>query len=64
MSAVQRAVLFRGAQRVEHAILLFKGDAVRQRHREFALRPLHVDLAGLQRDLHAGWDWNWFAPDT
>jgi hypothetical protein len=61
---VQGAMLLAGAVRVQHAVLLLKGDAVRHGYRELALRPLHVDLAALQRDLHAGRDWNRFATNT
>ena len=50
---MQRAVLFGGADRGQHAVLLLKGDAVRKRNRELALRPLHVDAIALQRDLYA-----------
>src|SRR5229473_373054 len=62
--AVKSAVLFRRAKSGQHAVLLFKGDALRDREGELALRPLHVDFAGLQGDLYARWHWNWFASDT
>ncbi len=62
--AVKSTVLFGRAQGGQHAVFLFKGDAMRDREGKFALRPLHVDFAGLHGDLYARWHWNWFASDT
>jgi hypothetical protein len=62
--AVKRAMIFRRTNGGQNAIFLFKGNAVRERHREFALGPLHVHLATLKSDLYARWHWNWFASDT
>ena len=62
--AMKGAVLFGRAKGSQHAILLFKGDALRDREGELALRPLHVDFAGLHGDLYACRHWNWFASDT
>src|SRR5580700_749813 len=61
---VKRAVIFGVAMRREHAIFLFKGDAVRQRNSELALGALHVNLAALESDFHACGNWYWFASDT
>src|SRR2546421_7141550 len=62
--AMKGAVLFGRAKGSQHAILLFKGDALRDREGELALRPLHVDFAGLHGDLYACRHWNWFASDS
>ena len=61
---VQGAVIFGVAKSGQHAVFLLKRDAVRQRDREFAFRPLNVDLSALQSDFHARRNWNWFASDT
>src|SRR6266566_382790 len=62
--AVKGAVLFGRTKGGEHAVLLFKADPLRDREGELALRPLHVDFAGLHGDLNACRHWNWFASDS
>jgi len=61
---VERAMIFRRANGGQNAVFLLKRDAVRERHGKLSLGPLHVDLATLERDLDARWQWNWFASDA
>jgi hypothetical protein len=61
---VERAVVFSVAKSREHGIFLLERDAMRQRHNELALGPLHIDMILVQRDFHACRNWNWFASDT
>src|SRR6266849_4759125 len=62
--SMQSAVLFGGALGGQHSVLLFERDPQWNREGKFAFRPLHVDLAALQGDFHAGRHWNWFISDT
>ncbi len=61
---VHRAVLVIGAFHVQHAILLFKGDAKRNRQAHFALGALHINLVRDYGDFYAGGQWNWFVSDA
>src|SRR4029077_1161166 len=61
---MQRAVLFGGAESVEHTVLLLEGDAVRQRNGELSLGALHIALCRRKSDFHARGEWNWFTTDT
>ena len=63
--AVQRAMLFVVAKRVQHAVFLLKLDLRRNQHAELALGALHFHLATADgRDLHARGNWNRFATNT
>jgi hypothetical protein len=61
---VKRAVFLGRSLRGQHAVLLFKRDAVRYREGKFALRSLHIDFAGLHGNLYACRHWNWFVSYT
>ena len=58
------AMIVGGALHVQHAILLFKGDAVRNRYRHLALGSLHINLVRGDGDFYAGGQWNWFISDA
>src|SRR5260370_5167220 len=57
--AVKSAVLFRRAKGGQHAVLLFEGDAMRDREGKRALRPLQLYIAVRLADLYACRHWNW-----
>src|SRR5262249_42663583 len=61
---MQRAMLIRSPFDVEHAILLFKGNAVRDVHAQLALGPLYIDPVRSQGNLYTRRHWNWFVSDT
>src|SRR5215467_12767236 len=62
--AMHGAMIVRGALHVEHAILLFEGDAVRNCDAELALGALHVNFVRGDTDLYAGGNRNWFVSYT
>src|SRR5947208_12897621 len=61
---VDRAKFFRIAFDVQHAILLFEGNAVRHRNGHFALGALYIDFACGYGDFYARGQWNWLVSDA
>src|SRR5579862_7479486 len=61
---VNGAVLIGSALDVQHAILLFEGNAAGNGNAQLALGTLHFHFFRAEGDLYARRHWNWFVSDT